>query len=58
MPNNARNRSMEAERYREAAEQTIGQLDWVISYLYKIKKPAIAKALLRNRVQISNRLAD
>jgi hypothetical protein len=49
---------MEAERYREAAEQTIGQLDWVISYLYKIKKPAIAKALLRNRVQIADRLAD
>jgi len=49
---------MEAQRYREAAEQTLGQLDWVIAYLYKIKKPEIAKALLRNRQQIGSRLAD
>jgi dTDP-glucose pyrophosphorylase len=47
---------MEAERYREAAEQTLGQLDWVIAYLYQIKKPGIAKALLQNREQIGSRL--
>jgi hypothetical protein len=53
-----RSRLMEAQRYREAAEQTLGQLDWVIAYLYKIKKPEIAKALLRNRQHIGSQLAD
>jgi hypothetical protein len=42
----------EIERYREAAASTLGQLEWVARYLYEIRKPALARALDRNRKQI------
>ena len=42
----------EIERYREASDSALGQLEWVVEYLYKIRKPQIAKALDRNRQQI------
>jgi hypothetical protein len=42
----------EIERYREAAASTLGQLEWVVRYLYEIRKPALARALDRNRKQI------
>jgi hypothetical protein len=45
----------EAERYRTAAEATLGQLDWVMNYIRK-KRPRLAAALRRNRDQIAKRL--
>jgi hypothetical protein len=42
----------EIERYREARDSALGQLEWVVEYLYKIRKPQIARALDRNRQQI------
>jgi hypothetical protein len=46
----------EIERYREAAERALDQLEWCIEYLYRIHKPDIAQALARNRRQILKRL--
>jgi len=45
----------EAKRYREAAELALEQLDWCISYLYRIRKPKIAQALQQNRKTIVER---
>ena len=42
----------EIERYREASDSALGQLEWVVGYLYEIRKPQIARALERNRQQI------
>jgi hypothetical protein len=42
----------EIEQYREAATSALGQLEWIVNYLYTIRKPQIAKALDRNRTQI------
>jgi len=47
---------VDAERYREAAEATLEQLDWCIGYLHRIRKPALADALARNRAEIRRRL--
>jgi hypothetical protein len=43
----------EIERYREAATSTLEQLEWVVGYLYTIRKPELARSLERNRRQIS-----
>jgi hypothetical protein len=53
---NDRQRRLDAEieRYQEAADSALGQLEWIIGYLHKIRKPAIARALDRNRKQILN----
>jgi hypothetical protein len=51
-----RDRDFEVERYREAAMQTLDQLQWCINYLYRIRKDSIAKGLDRNRSQILERL--
>jgi hypothetical protein len=51
-----RDRDFEIERYREAATQTLDQLEWCINYLYRIRKDRIAKGLERNRSQILARL--
>jgi hypothetical protein len=42
----------EITRYREAADQAIEQLDWVIGYLRQIRKSEIARALRKNRTKI------
>jgi hypothetical protein len=42
-------------RYRRAAELAIEQLDWVISYLHRIRKHEVARALQRNRATIVRR---
>ena len=47
---------VDAERYREAAEATLDQLDWCIGYLHRIRKPAIADALARNQSEIRSRI--
>jgi hypothetical protein len=49
-------RAREAERYREAAELALEQLQWSINYLYRIRKPAIAERLERNREHILGKL--
>jgi hypothetical protein len=46
----------EVRRYREAAEETLNQLDWCVGYLYRIRKPEIARVLERNRSSIRRRM--
>ncbi|MGH3341102.1 MAG: hypothetical protein ACRDPL_20015 [Propionibacteriaceae bacterium] len=51
-----RDRAREAERYREAAELTLDQLQWCINYLYRIRKSTLARQLERNREHIQAQL--
>ena len=44
------------ERYRQAAEDALQQLDWCIGYLHGIKKVGISRALARNRAYIRTEL--
>jgi hypothetical protein len=44
------------DRCREAAMRALDQLDWVVGYLYEIRKPKIARAIARNRRQILEHL--
>jgi hypothetical protein len=44
------------ERYRQAAEDALQQLDWCIGYLHGIKKVGISRALARNRAHIRTEL--
>jgi hypothetical protein len=53
---NARDLEREIERYREAVELALDQLEWCVDYLYRIRKPDIARALARNRSQIMKRI--
>jgi hypothetical protein len=46
----------EAERYRQAAEDALQQLDWCIGYLHGIRKVGISRALSKNRSQIRTQL--
>ena len=46
----------DAERYRQAAEDALQQLDWCIGYLHGIKKVKISRALARNRSYIRSHL--
>jgi len=46
----------EADRYRQAAEDALQQLDWVIGYLHGIRKLDISRALARNRSYIRTQL--
>lgn len=45
-----------AQRYRDAAEFTLDQLDWCISYMRSIRSTELARALSRNRDAIRQRL--
>ena len=49
-------RAQEAERYREAAELALEQLRWCSAYLYRIRKPSLARGLDANREHILARL--
>jgi hypothetical protein len=49
-------RDDELERYRQAAEDALQQLDWCIGYLHGIKKVDISRALARNRAHIRTEL--
>jgi hypothetical protein len=51
-----RDRAREAERYREAAELALDQLKWCVDYLYRIRKPTLAKGLKANREHIQAEL--
>ena len=44
------------ERYRQAAEDALQQLDWAIGYLHGIRKVEISRALSQNRSYIRRRL--
>jgi hypothetical protein len=48
--------AQDAERYRQAAEDALQQLDWCIGYLHGIKKIKISRALARNRSFIRTNL--
>jgi hypothetical protein len=49
-------REEELERYRQAAEDALQQLDWCIGYLHGIRKLDVSRALARNRSYIRSRL--
>jgi hypothetical protein len=46
----------EVERYRQAAEDALQQLDWCIGYLHGIRKVDVSRALARNRSYIRSQL--
>jgi hypothetical protein len=46
----------EVERYRQAAEDALQQLDWCIGYLHGIRKVGISRALAKNRSHIRSQL--
>lgn len=46
----------ETERYRQAAEDALAQLDWCIGYLHGIHKTKISTQLARNRAHIRRNL--
>jgi hypothetical protein len=47
-----RDRAREADRYKEAAELALEQLQWSINYLHRIRKPTLATRLEKNREHI------
>jgi hypothetical protein len=54
-PDRLRELDLETRRYREAAIQAIDQLEWCVSYLYRLRRPQLASALKRNRAAIIER---
>jgi hypothetical protein len=48
----------EVDRYRQAAEDALQQLDWAIGYLHGIHKTGVSRALAKNRSFIRRRLMD
>lgn len=50
-----RDHQREIARYRQAAIDALGQLEWCIDYLYGQRKAEIARALARNRRRIIER---
>ncbi len=46
----------DADRYRQAAEDALQQLDWCIGYLHEIRKTKISRQLAKNRSQIRQSL--
>jgi len=46
----------QTDRYRQAAEDALQQLDWCIGYLHGIHKAKISKQLARNRSYIRRNL--
>ncbi len=51
-----RDAEWEVERYRQAAEDALQQLDWCIGYLHGIRKVDVSRALARNRSYIRSNL--
>jgi hypothetical protein len=45
----------EGERYRRAAVEALGQLEWCVEYLYGQRRAEIARAIARNRTKIIER---
>ena len=48
----------EVDRYREAAQDALEQLDWCIGYLHGIRKADISRSLAKNRSYIREKLMD
>lgn len=46
----------QTDRYRQAAEDALGQLDWCIGYLHGIHKERISAQLAKNRAYIRHAL--
>ena len=46
----------ETERYKQAAEDALQQLDWCIGYLHGIRKSQLSARLAQNRMQIKRNL--
>ena len=46
----------ETERYRQAADDALQQLDWCIGYIHGIRKVRISRVLARNRAIIRRNL--
>jgi hypothetical protein len=44
------------ERYRQAAEDALQQLDWCIGYLHGIHRTRISRQLAKNRTYIKRNL--
>jgi hypothetical protein len=53
---NGNHREEDLERYRQAAEDALQQLDWCIGYLHGIRKVQISRALAQNRTHIRRQL--
>jgi hypothetical protein len=53
-----RHRDHDVERYRQAAEDALQQLDWCIGYLHGIRKVQVSRALAKNRSYIRSRLME
>jgi hypothetical protein len=49
-------RDDEHERYRQASQDALEQLDWCIGYLHGIHKTKISSQLARNRAHIKRNL--
>jgi hypothetical protein len=45
-----------SERYRQAAEEALQQLDWCIGYLHGIRKGQISTRLAKNRDYIKRNM--
>ena len=48
----------ELERYRQAAEDALQQLDWCIGYLHGIRKHDVSRVLAKNRSYIRRQLLE
>ena len=55
-PEDHESKQDEADRYKQAAEDALQQLDWTIGYLHGIRKTEISKALAKNRSFIRKQL--
>ena len=51
-------RDDQLDRYRQAAEDALQQLDWCIGYLHGIRKVDISRALAKNRSFIRTKLLE
>ena len=46
----------ETDRYRQAAEDSLQQIDWCIGYLHGIRKTQLSQQLAKNRNYIKRNL--
>jgi hypothetical protein len=46
----------QTDRYRQAAEDALGQLEWCIGYFHGIRKERISAQLAKNRTHIRRSL--
>ena len=50
------NRNDAADRYKQAANDALQQLDWCIGYLVGLRKEKVASTIARNRAYIREQL--